>query len=166
MKRKILRKIKQVYLYLIVLPFDLIIGIIWKILPLRIHIKYLENYFQLKHPKSNIICIFAHYDKHNIVHDYVFHYLKELKNKLNATIVFISNSKKLYKEDLNKLKNYCEIIAIRRGRGRDFASYYIGYKLIEKNLNEYDYLILCNDSVYGPFKVRLKNKNGSLRFIS
>ncbi len=156
MLKKILFYIRSFYLKFIIFPLDFIVGLLWRLMPLKVHIKYYENNFSLKPGNDNIICIFAHYDKHNYVDDYVIYYLKELKKQLNATIVFVSNSKKLYDEDIVKIRQYCDIIVVRCGRGRDFGSYYLGFKLIEKYLDNCNYIIFCNDSVYGPFKVRIK----------
>ena len=55
--------------------------------------------------------------------------------------------------ELNKVKDYT-IKAIGERHGEyDFGSYKRGYIYAKENniLENYDYLILCNDSVYGPF---------------
>lgn len=96
------------------------------------------------------LAIFAGYDKDNIIDDYVIHYIKELK-KL-ADIIYVSDCHILDNE-LKKIKDYCIHIINGRHGEYDFGSYKRGYLYAyEQNiLNEYDYLILCNDSCYGPF---------------
>ena len=37
------------------------------------------------------LCIFAHYDKDNLIDDYVIYYLRELKKSFNK-IIFVSDS--------------------------------------------------------------------------
>ena len=96
------------------------------------------------------LAIFAGYDKDNIIDDYVLFYLKEL-NKL-ADIIYIADCE-MPESELNKIKNYT-IKAISERHGEyDFGSYKRGYIYAKENniLENYDYLILCNDSVYGPF---------------
>ena len=96
------------------------------------------------------LAIFAGYDKDNIIDDYVLFYLKEL-NKL-ADIIYIADCE-MPETELNKIKDYT-IKAISERHGEyDFGSYKRGYIYAKENniLENYDYLILCNDSVYGPF---------------
>ena len=96
------------------------------------------------------LAIFAGYDKDNIIDDYVLFYLKEL-NKL-ADIIYVADCE-MPETELNKVKDYT-IKAISERHGEyDFGSYKRGYIYAKENniLETYDYLILCNDSVYGPF---------------
>ena len=96
------------------------------------------------------LAIFAGYDKDNIIDDYVLFYLKEL-SKL-ADIIYVADCE-MPESELNKIKDYT-IKAISERHGEyDFGSYKRGYIYAKENniLENYDYLILCNDSVYGPF---------------
>lgn len=96
------------------------------------------------------LAIFAVYDKDNIIDDYVLFYLKEL-SKL-SDIIYIADYE-MPETELNKIKYYT-IKAISERHGEyDFGSYKRGYIYAKENniLENYDYLILCNDSVYGPF---------------
>ena len=96
------------------------------------------------------LAIFAGYDKDNIIDDYVLFYLKEL-NKL-ADIIYVADCE-MPESELNKVKDYT-IKAIGERHGEyDFGSYKRGYIYAKENniLENYDYLILCNDSVYSPF---------------
>ena len=97
-----------------------------------------------------ILTIFAGYDKDNIIDDYVLFYLKELK-KL-SDIIYIADCE-MSEFELNKVRDYTiKTISERHGE-YDFGSYKRGYIYAKENniLENYDYLILCNDSVYGPF---------------
>lgn len=96
------------------------------------------------------LAIFAGYDKDNIIDDYVLFYLKELSKF--SDIIYIADCE-MPETELNKIKDYT-IKAISERHGEyDFGSYKRGYIYAKENniLENYDYLILCNDSVYGPF---------------
>ena len=96
------------------------------------------------------LAIFAGYDKDNIIDDYVVYYIKEL-NKI-SDVIYVSDCNMLDNE-LKKIDNHCIHIINGRHGEYDFGSYKRGYLYAyEKNiLKDYDYLILCNDSCYGPF---------------
>jgi len=90
--------------------------------------------------------IFVHYDRDNIVDDYVYYYLKELQ-KNASHLIFISTAQ-LLKKDIDNLSLYCSEVILRENIGYDFMSYKTG--LSSFNYQEYDELVICNDSVYGP----------------
>ena len=96
------------------------------------------------------LAIFAGYDKDNIIDDYVVYYIKELKKI--ADIIYVSDCNMPDKE-LNKITSYCIHIINGRHEEYDFGSYKRGYLYAKENniLKNYDYLIFCNDSCYGPF---------------
>ena len=96
------------------------------------------------------LAIFAGYDKDNIIHDYVVYYLSELSK--SADIIYVSDND-FPQCELDKIKPYTiKIIAQRHGE-YDFGSYKRGYLFAKQSgiLDKYDFLILCNDSVFGPF---------------
>ena len=101
------------------------------------------------------LVIFAGYDKDNIIDDYVVYYIKELKK--TADIIYVSDCNILDNE-IKKISNYCIHIINGRHEEYDFGSYKRGYLYAKENniLNNYDCLIFCNDSCYGPF-FELKN---------
>jgi lipopolysaccharide biosynthesis protein len=101
-------------------------------------------------PKYNIkrCAIFAHFDKNDTVDDYVFYYLKNL-SKVSSDIIFVSTSN-LSIGTIERLKGICTNVIIRKNIGYDFMSWRMGIKSIP-DLDFYDDLIICNDSVYGPF---------------
>jgi len=116
----------------------------------------LENILYL----TNRATIFVHYDKDNIVDEYVYKYLYELQ-KISSYLLFLSTAK-LQEEDMNKLSVYCQDVIIRENVGYDFMSYKIGLESF--NYGKYDEVIICNDSVYGPFyplKQLFENMNSS-----
>ena len=96
------------------------------------------------------LCIFAHYDKDNIVDDYVIYYLQELKKFFN-TIIFVSDSN-LPDSEKNKVSNLCNYIKAEHHGEYDWGSYKYGYIIAKEKglLSSAAELLLCNDSVYGP----------------
>ena len=99
--------------------------------------------------KKNL-AIFASYDSEQIVHEYVLTYLRELSKV--ADIIFVSDNS-LSQAEQEKLKSYTlQCICYHHGM-YDFGSYKQGYLYAYENhfLEKYDGLILCNDSVFGPF---------------
>ncbi len=98
----------------------------------------------------NRLVIFAHYDKDNIIDDYVIYYLNQLKLSFNK-IIFVSDSD-LSKKELSKLDGIADYIQAYHHNEYDWGSYKFGFKIaLDNNLLENtDELLLCNDSVYGP----------------
>ena len=96
------------------------------------------------------LAIFASYDVENIVDDYVSYYLSELSKV--ADIIYVSDCDMKEKE-LLKIKDYVIHIINGRHGEYDFGSYKRGFLYAKDNnlLENYDYLILCNDSNFGPF---------------
>ncbi len=92
-------------------------------------------------------CVFAHFDLHNTVDDYVLYYLKCLCKAVD-TLVFVTVSR-LSQVDLAVLVDMGVEVIQRENIGYDFFSYQAGMKSLV--LTDYDELLLCNDSVYGPF---------------
>lgn len=96
------------------------------------------------------LAIFAGYNEENIIEDYVIYYIKELKKI--ADIIYVSNCY-FDNNELNKISEYClEMICKPHGE-YDFGSYKKGYIYAKEKdiLRDYDYLLFCNDSVFGPF---------------
>lgn len=97
----------------------------------------------------NRVAIFAHYDKNNIIDDYVIFYLKKLQ-KVSKDVIFVSCCD-LPKDELDKLDCYK---VVQKHDEYDFGSYKRGFEFAKKKnlLKECDELIFANDSCYGPFK--------------
>ena len=84
--------------------------------------------------------IFAHYDKDNMVDDYVVSYLAALR-LLCKELIFVSDSD-LSEEEKAKVKAD-KIIATKHGE-YDFGSYKRGFEV----MGDADELVFCNDSCY------------------
>lgn len=98
--------------------------------------------------KKNL-CIFSHFDPHNIIDPYVIYYLQAL-SKADCDIIFVTTCSELSSVEKNKITDICKKIILKKNRGLDFGAYKCGIET-EKNLDNYEKLILANDSVYGPF---------------
>lgn len=92
--------------------------------------------------------VFAHYDKNNLIQDYVVYYLSELK-KYAEKIIFVSDSDVL-PEELKKIEGIVEQSIIGRHGEYDFGSYKRGFLYAKENnlLTACEELILANDSCY------------------
>lgn len=105
-------------------------------------------------------CVFAHYDKDDMVDDYVYYYLTELLTVVKK-LVFVTVSDISYK-DVERLQSLNVEVVKRENIGYDFYSYKVGIERL--NVSLYDELIICNDSTFGPlFSMkdifdRMKNK--------
>jgi len=61
----------------------------------------------------------------------------------------VSTSSQISDQEIEKIRNLCSLIIIRKDIGRDFGSWKIAVEKI-KDLSLYTQVILTNDSVYGP----------------
>lgn len=75
--------------------------------------------------------VFAHYDKNNLIQDYVVYYLSELK-KCAEKIIFVSDSDVL-PEELKKIEGIVEQSIIGRHGEYDFGSYKRGFLYAKEN---------------------------------
>lgn len=100
-------------------------------------------------PKKNL-AIFASYDCQNIVHEYVLTCLRELSKV--ADVIFVSDNALSQKEQEKLIPYTIERLCYHHGM-YDFGSYKLGYLQAYENnlLYNYEGLIFCNDSVFGPF---------------
>lgn len=96
------------------------------------------------------IAVFTFYDKENIVDEYVYFLLKEIK-KVVSYLVVVCNCK-ISVCDNRRMSDFADEVYERENRGfdagavKDAILHYIG---IEK-LKEYEELLIVNDTVYGP----------------
>jgi len=102
-------------------------------------------------PEKKRIVFFAHFDKDNVIDDYVIYYLNGLK-EVAKKIIFVSDCD-LSAEEKNKLLNIADFIITEPHGEYDFGSYKRGFLLAQENglLNDFDECIFANDSCYGPF---------------
>jgi lipopolysaccharide biosynthesis protein len=92
------------------------------------------------------VCLFAHFDEHDTVDEYVFRYLEKIK-KLNFSIILISAAK-LDASVLERLRADCDDVIVRENAGHDFGSWSAGFAKHGASIG--GRLLLANDSVYGP----------------
>ena len=99
---------------------------------------------------KKILTLFAGYDKDNIIDDYVVYYIQKL-NKV-SDIIYVSDCDMLDSE-IEKISPYCVHIINEKHGEYDFGSYKRGYLYAKNNgiLEQYGYILICNDSCYGPF---------------
>lgn len=122
----------------------------------RLSQKPLSEQFMKLHPgeasekSSDTICFFSSFDPQSRVDDYVLYFLRGIREQLRADIVFISTSEELRPAELERLKPLCRWILHRENIGHDFGSWNAGMATIPEWRASYEYLILANDSVYGP----------------
>ena len=95
------------------------------------------------------VCIFAHYDRSSIVSDYVFELLRGISSA-GYSILFVSTAKRISEPDRERLEPLCTGLYLRENKGRDLGSWQFGLARL-KNLERLDWLLLANDSVFGPF---------------
>lgn len=107
-------------------------------------IKKLSQCSEFIHKRA---CIFAGFTQKGVVSDNTISYLKALKEHCDY-IVYVADSKILIGE-IEKLKQYCDSIIVRRHEEYDFGSYKRGFNLLRKQqiLEKCESLVICNDSV-------------------
>jgi rhamnosyltransferase len=98
-------------------------------------------------PVNRRLCVFAHFDRQNVVDEYVHYYLSSLR-PLVTTMVFVSTAR-LGADDLARLNDTCDRTLVRENAGYDFGSWQAGLDACADAF-DYDEVVLCNDSVYGP----------------
>ncbi len=92
------------------------------------------------------------YDKNGIFDDYIFYLIKEL-HTVSARIIAVINGT-VNDQCLDKLQRACEDVIVRENIGYDARAYaHVITKYLKPNsLKEYDELLLCNDTFFGPLK--------------
>lgn len=94
------------------------------------------------------ICIFSHYDRNAEIAEYVIFYLNALSKVFD--IVFVSTAY-LKERSINKLAGLVNTAIVKENYGYDFGAWKTGIDYVNSNGINIDKLLLCNDSVYGPF---------------
>lgn len=100
---------------------------------------------------KNRICIFSFYDAEGYVDDYVLYLLDELKLHINRLIIVVNGI--LDERGYSIFSRYTKEVYLRENKGLDAGAYkdiLISY-LSSEELKEYDELIFCNDTFFGPF---------------
>jgi len=103
-------------------------------------------------PLSRRAVIFATFSNNGKLPDYVFHYLSALK-KISAYIVVVGDHS-LPGPELSRIQEVADHTIFKRHGEYDFGSYKRGYfhLLNSKLLDQFDELVFCNDSCYGPLQ--------------
>lgn len=98
------------------------------------------------------LVLFAHFDMQGVVDPYVAYYLEALRD-LGSTIIFVSASPSLTEESVAHIRPLCAGIYTRRTLSLDFGSWHLAWSILRErgwSLDQFDRLVLANDSVYGP----------------
>lgn len=100
--------------------------------------------------KHKIVSVFASFSGNGKIADYVVYLLKNLKT-VSDYIIFVADNP-IFKEELAKIKDYCNVCLCERHEEYDFGSYKRGYQYLVENkiLQKNDNLLFLNDSCYGP----------------
>ncbi len=94
------------------------------------------------------LCLFAHWDPHGVIDDYVLHYLSRIADH-GYSIRLASTSTRLEPDSLAKARKLCDQVIWRRNVGVDFGSWRDAERSSAR-LARFDELLLTNDSVFGP----------------
>ncbi len=91
------------------------------------------------------------YDKDGVFDDYVFYLINELK-QVSAHVIAVINGfaqKKYHK----KIEKVCDDVIPRENTGYDAGAYQYVFNqyLSKEDLQNYDEIIFCNDTFFGPF---------------
>lgn len=102
----------------------------------------------IKREEKIRVAVFASFDKHGIIHDYVLSYIKKLKVFCDK-IIFIADNEVNTKEQ-QKINKHVDFCLFKRHGEYDFGSYKIGFNYLKKqeyftSINE---IIFCNDSCF------------------
>ena len=110
------------------------------------NIKY-KTFFKQKH--TGKLCVFSHFDKHGLIDDCVVYYLHGLA-AIGCDIVFVTTANDIQPEEVEKINHICAQVIIKENVGYDFGAWRTGLMENMGFIENYEHLILCNDSVYAP----------------
>ncbi len=94
------------------------------------------------------LILFAHFDKDNIVDDYVIRLLEGFKPHYDR-LVFVSDSD-LGEEEQDKIRPFGEIAHAAHHGEYDFGSWKRAFQYVGDDIHEFDEAIIVNDSCFGP----------------
>ncbi len=95
------------------------------------------------------LCMFAHWDMHGVVDDYVLNYLERIADQ-GFVIELITTSNDLQASSLRRVRKLCRRVFLRLNQGWDFGSWKAAVP-DPRMFRDYEVLLLANDSVFGPF---------------
>lgn len=95
----------------------------------------------------NRVCIFAGFTANGNLTENNLYYLSCLRQVVDY-LVYVADSK-ANSDTFEKLKQYCNVIIIKRHGEYDFGSYKLGYNFLKERgvLDNSKQLLLCNDSI-------------------
>lgn len=95
------------------------------------------------------LCIFSIYDPEGQIDEYIYYWLKEF-GRVCDRIIAVSNGR--LKEG-HRLCQYADSVIERENTGFDGGGYadVLTNHLSHENIQEFDEIVLCNDTCYGPF---------------
>ena len=99
-------------------------------------------------PSVRRVCVFAHYDPDGMVASHVLYYLRALRACVDSLLVV--STAELGEEQQAAVRALDVQLLCRENVGHDFCSYRHGIDALD--FAAVDELLLCNDSVYGPFR--------------
>lgn len=102
--------------------------------------------------EANRLGLFSFYDRDGIVDEYITYLLTSLSECLSHLIIIVNGY--IDTNGMNAFKKFTDEIYIRENEGFDGGAYkdIILNEIGRDRLLEYDELVLCNDTFYGPFK--------------
>lgn len=96
------------------------------------------------------LCLFAHYDRDDVIDAYVVTYLSSLR-KAGVDIVLITATGD--PEELDKVRPLVKRILVKNATGRDFGSWRLALSILGLDCGAgYDRVIFANDSFYFPVR--------------
>lgn len=95
--------------------------------------------------KSDRVCVFAHYDRDDVIADHVLEYVSEIA-AAGFSVIFVTAA--LLDDYEQEKLSFCSRVILRENIGYDFASWSEGLQAHPETRP--GLLLLCNDSVYGP----------------
>lgn len=99
--------------------------------------------------RGSRLCLFAHWDRHGVVDDYILNYLERIADH-GFAIDFVTTSNDLEAASLRRVRKLCRWAFLRLNKGLDFASWKAAVP-DPSTFQDYEVLLLANDSVFGPF---------------
>lgn len=99
---------------------------------------------------SKRLGLFCFWDEEGIVDKYVEYLLQELKENLTKLVVIVNGNIK--QADIEKINLYAQEIYFRENTGYDGGAYaeYIRTCLLDADVSDFDEIVLCNNSFFGP----------------
>jgi lipopolysaccharide biosynthesis protein len=101
-----------------------------------------------RHTATKRIAIFAHFDRDGLIDEYVLRYLRGLKPVAQRTL-FITDCE-LKPGEAAKLEGLADLVFSGRHGEYDFGSWKRGYAHLGDTLDDWDEVIVANDSCYAP----------------